>query len=95
MTVRCTGTTIHLEGSCPVEEAETLAGLLEEDPARRVDLTGCDHLHGALVQTLLAFRPRIQGVPEAGFMRDHLLPALVFGVEREEIQFDPERTGKE
>ncbi len=58
MTVRCDGTIIHLEGSCAVEEAETLAGLLEGNRALSVDLSGCRHLHGALVQTGAGARRR-------------------------------------
>ena len=81
MTIRAQGTLIHLEGSCGVEEAEVLAGLLEENRALTVDLTGCVHLHGALVQTLLLFRPRIQGDPSDKFLRDFILPALAFAPE--------------
>lgn len=78
MSIRCEGTVIYLEGSCAVEEAEILAGLLEENNARSVDLAACVHLHGALVQTLLVFRPTVQGAPEDVFIKDFIRPALAF-----------------
>ncbi len=72
---------IHLEGNCGVEEAETLAALLEEDGPWEVDLSGCGHLHGALVQAMLIFRPRLRGLPEDVFMKGQLYPALAFALE--------------
>ncbi len=76
MTVRLDGDIIRLEGDCHVEQAETLVQLLLEDRGRAIDLTGCERLHAALAQALLAFRPRIQGSPADAFLRDHLLPGL-------------------
>ncbi|WP_159717446.1 hypothetical protein [Geminicoccus flavidas] len=76
MTVRLVGDVIRLEGACPVEEAEALLALVQERPDRPVDLSGCRHLHGAVLQVLLAFRPRVQGQSEDPFLRDWILPAL-------------------
>jgi len=55
MTVEVVGDTIRLTGRCGVEDAERLLELLGQG-ARRVDLSGCEHLHTALVQILLAAR---------------------------------------
>ena len=81
MTIRTVETMIHLEGVCGVEEAETLAALLEEDRAWEIDLSGCHHMHAALVQALLVFRPTLRGLPEDVFMKGHLYPALAFALQ--------------
>jgi hypothetical protein len=65
---------IHLEGRCGVEEAETLLGHLSV-PGVRIDLGGCEHLHAALFQLLMAARVPIAGEP-AGFVAEWLLPIL-------------------
>jgi hypothetical protein len=76
MTVRTEGLLIRLEGWCAVEEAEILAAKLEGEETRTVDLSGCRHLHGAVLQTLLAFVPKIEGVPEDPLLRRLLAPIL-------------------
>ena len=82
MSVRVEGKIIHLDGTCGVEEAETLAALLEEPGSRDVDLSGCLQLHAALIQALLAFRPKIRGAsPEGVFNKDFLFPALALALE--------------
>jgi hypothetical protein len=42
-----------------------------------VDISACEWLHGAVVQTLLALGPRLQGTPASPFLRDLLRPALL------------------
>ena len=81
MSVRVDGYVIHLDGVCGVGEAESLAALLEEEGPWEVDLADCQHLHGALVQALLVFRPALRGLPEDVFMKGHLYPALAFALE--------------
>lgn len=76
MTVRIDGDTIHLEGHCRIEEAETLLVALQEDGDRRVELGQLGRLHFALAQILLAIRPKVQGVPTDPFLRNWLLPLL-------------------
>ncbi len=55
------GAPIRLEGVCPVEDAETLALLILEDPDAPVDWTACTRLHTAVYQVLLRLRPTISG----------------------------------
>jgi hypothetical protein len=82
MSVRVEGQLIRLEGACGVEEAETLAALLDETQGWEIDLSGCGPLHASLVQALLAFRPKMLGTPpEDVFIRDFLLPALALALE--------------
>jgi hypothetical protein len=76
MTVRLDGDIIRLEDDCHVEQAESLVVLAQEDPARRVDLSQCRHLHGAVAQVLIAFALPVVGAPADAFLREHLLPSL-------------------
>lgn len=74
MTVRLDGDVIRLEGDCHVEQAEALVQLLQEHHGRPVDLAACRHLHGAVLQVLLAFDVTLRGAPEDPFLRDQVLP---------------------
>jgi hypothetical protein len=69
MTIRATDDgTIVLDGTCPADDAETLARLLLLDPSSIVDWRGCDHVHTAVVQILLAVRPPLRGPPRTLFL---------------------------
>ena len=48
MSIRLDGPVIHLEGDCPVEEAETLLHHLQDPFARTVDWTEAERLHTAV-----------------------------------------------
>ncbi len=76
MTVSEDGAVIRLQGQCRVEDAEVVTALLLNRSEPLVDLSGCESMHAAVFQVLLAFRPRIVGRPENAFIRDRLLPAL-------------------
>ena len=52
---------IVLEGACPVEDAEPLLQLLQDEPRSVCDWTGCNQLHTAVVQVLLMIRPPMSG----------------------------------
>ena len=82
MSVRTEGPVIYLEKVCGVEEAETLSALLDEPGDWQVDLSGAAHLHGAVVQALLALKPKLRGAaPEDPFIKDFLHPALASALE--------------
>lgn len=76
MSVAWDGSCIRLDGHCAVEDAETLAMLLQEDRARTVDLSNARHLHAAVVQALLALRPHTTGFPSDPFTRTWLVPLM-------------------
>lgn len=76
MTVSRQGDTIHLRGVCRVEDAEPLTALLQNISDSTLDLSLCEGLHAAAVQAILAFRPKIIGIPDDAFLRERLLPAL-------------------
>ena len=70
MTVRLNSDgVILLAGACPVEDAETL---LEHLQARRegpVDWSGCTALHTAVLQILMAAKPKLLGECGDEFVR--------------------------
>lgn len=79
MTISRDGSIIRLQGLCRVEDAEPLTALLQAISDSTLDLSECKGLHAAVVQAILAFRPKIFGVPDDPFLRDRLLPALIGG----------------
>ena len=70
---------VVLEGACPVEEAETLLGLLLEQADATVDWAGCTKMHTAVLQVLLALRPLIRGACQDPFAQKWLAPNLPGG----------------
>lgn len=76
MTVARDGAMIRLQGRCRVEDAEPLASLLQATPGLTVDLGDCEGLHAAVLQALLAFAPKVTGIPGDPFLRDLVLPLL-------------------
>jgi hypothetical protein len=55
--------TIVLKDSCPSEDAEVLVRHLASTPTADVDLRNCDFAHTAVIQVLLAFKPKLLGPP--------------------------------
>jgi len=64
MPVTLDGDLIALSGTCPVQDAEPLLKLLQENPSRSVDMSSCQHLHAALIQVLRCAAPRIVAHPD-------------------------------
>jgi hypothetical protein len=52
-----------LEGQVSVDEAEALGQWLREQPRPAVHLGKCEHVHAAVLQVLLALRPRVNAAP--------------------------------
>lgn len=52
-----------LEGIVSAEEAQALADWLREQKAPAVHLGRCEQVHAAVLQVLLALRPRIVAMP--------------------------------
>jgi hypothetical protein len=53
--------TVVLAGDCGVEEAEPLLQMLVQAPEASLDWRLCTHLHTAVVQVVLAARPKLTG----------------------------------
>lgn len=65
---------VRLSGRCAAEDAEPLLKHLAAG-VTTIDLTGCDYLHGAVFQLLMAARPTLVGEP-ADFLRDWVIPLI-------------------
>jgi hypothetical protein len=67
---------IRLSGVCPIEDAEPLLRLLTERAGATVDWGGCEQAHAAVIQVLLAARPRIVGHPTDSFLSGQIAPLI-------------------
>lgn len=63
MTIRYLKKYAALEGNVAVDDAETLAQWLQKQATPTVHLGKCEHLHGAVLQVLLALRPKLAALP--------------------------------
>ena len=72
---------IELRGHCPSEDAEILLQSLLATPGV-VDVQGCESMHTAVVQVLLACKPGVRGSLPPGFLREHLQPLLLTSLTR-------------
>lgn len=68
MPIRYDRTVAHFEGACLPEEALELIEWLRGQKAPKVDLRACAHLHTALLQVLLAVRPKMVAPPDDPFL---------------------------
>ena len=67
---------IHLDGVCPIDDAESLLRCLLASRDTTVDWRGCVQAHSAVIQILLATRPTVLGPAADGFLRTHIAPLL-------------------
>jgi len=68
MAIRFLKKHVALEGSVSVDDAEALAQWLQQQATPAVHLGKCEHLHGAVLQVLLALRPRLVAAPADPFL---------------------------
>ena len=67
---------IVLAGKCPSEDAESLLQFLLATPTAPVDWSGCESAHTAVIQVLLAAKPKLLGPPIGLFLRESVEPLL-------------------
>jgi hypothetical protein len=67
---------IALTGSCGAEDALELAEWLANNRAATVDLDACTHVHAAVLQTLLAYRPTVSAALHDAFLSRWIGPLL-------------------
>ncbi|MEO5333787.1 MAG: hypothetical protein H7839_17380 [Magnetococcus sp. YQC-5] len=65
-----------LTATVAIEEAETLLAWLKEHGQGSVNVQGCQHLHTAVLQVLLALRPPLGEPPTDPFLKEHVWPLL-------------------
>ena len=66
----------RLEGTCGVEEADELLQWLNTNPQGKVNLKGCEHMHAAVLQVLMACQPPLSAEPEDPFLAQWVAPAI-------------------
>jgi hypothetical protein len=77
MTVRVTTEgIIALEGTCVLEDAESLHQYLLGSPEAIVDWRECDQAHSAVIQILMAFGNELRGPPRGEFLKTRIDPAV-------------------
>jgi hypothetical protein len=64
MSVKYTKKSATLTGNISVEEAETLSAWLMKTPDPAVNLGKAIHVHAAVLQVLMALKPRMLGTPQ-------------------------------
>ena len=79
MTVRIDSDAIHLEGRCPVDDAEQLFAAIREHPALPVDIHHAQWLHMAVAQVLLALTPELRGKAADPFLARYILGSSYAG----------------
>jgi hypothetical protein len=70
------GGIIELSGACGVEDAEALQRHLLTARTSAIEWGACEQLHAAVLQVLLAAKPRIRGLPSSPFLKVHIAPLL-------------------
>ena len=63
MTIRYLKSYAALEGHVGVDDAEALTQWLRQQAVPAVHLGRCEHVHGAVLQVLLALRPKLRALP--------------------------------
>lgn len=76
MPIAFNGQVIEMEGACTIEEADALLAFLERTPGAKVSLRGCEHLHTALLQILVARRVPLTGEVYSPFLWKWIAPLL-------------------
>jgi hypothetical protein len=67
---------IELTGTCSSDEGEILLQNLLASPNIMVDWRGCEAAHTAVVQVLLATRPKLLGPPASVLLEKWVQPVL-------------------
>jgi hypothetical protein len=78
MTIRKSAAgSVELIGACSSEDAEVLLQHLLTDSDTTVDWRACESAHAAVIQVLMATRPRLKGPPVNEGLRKWIQPALL------------------
>ena len=61
------GTTLVLDGVITAEDTDPFMACLTECPDLTIDLSGCEHLHTAVLQAILVLKPDVSAMPADSF----------------------------
>jgi hypothetical protein len=68
--------TIRLDGDCTADDAEPLLWLVTGHRNATVDWRGCEKAHTAVIQILLAAKPKLRGPPAGEFLQRRITPLI-------------------
>lgn len=74
MGIRYLKKSVTLQGRISAEDAEELQQWLKSQPRAAVNVGKCEHMHAAVLQVLLALRPRVTGTPADPWLQAALAP---------------------
>jgi len=63
MAIKYTDEVAVFEGKCTLHEAEPLHAWLKKTPHGKIDISGCQYLHTAVLQVILVARPEMTAAP--------------------------------
>ncbi len=72
MAIRYDKDVAFFEDICTVEEAEEFVVWIKEQKEPKLNLESLEHMHTALFQTILFFKPEILKLPNDNFFQDIL-----------------------
>ncbi len=72
MAITYKGDTAFFDNTCSVEEAEEFVEWLKSTKVPKIDLDKMEHMHTALFQAILFFRPKIIKYPKEQFWQEIL-----------------------
>ncbi len=72
MAIRYEEDVAYFEDVCTVEEAEEFVNWARKVKEPKIDLENMEHMHTALLQSVLFFRPKILNYPKDDFWKDIL-----------------------
>lgn len=72
MSIQRRGKILKLTGVIGVEDAEMIYAQFEQQLFNKIDLSGCEHLHSAILQLIIAFHIPIHKYPPASMLTDWL-----------------------
>lgn len=68
MAIKYTDDVARLEGKCTLHEAEALCEWLRKTSKAKLDLSGCEHLHTAVLQVILVAKTEIIAAPQDAWL---------------------------
>jgi len=77
MSIQRRGKVLKLNGVIGVEDAEIIYAQFEQQLFNKIDLSGCEHLHSAILQLIVAFKIPIHKYPPASTLTEWLRSSVL------------------
>ena len=77
MPIKFKKTVAICEGSCTIEEAESLLSWLLDTPKAKINLKKCTDMHTAIYQVMMVFKPVVSALPERESVKQVLIASAL------------------